>query len=142
MSAAEKAKLPVKDGLWEVVEGEAFLVGSRCASCGELFFPRKESGFCPHCQHKSLKDERLSREGQITTYTVVHQPPAGGFYKGPVPFAYGVVQLPEGVNVQTLFTGCELERIRVGLTARLVIEKLFDGDDGSEIITYKFAPVL
>jgi len=141
MSVAGKEKEHVKAGLWEEAGAEAYLVGSSCGACGEIFFPKKESGFCPHCQHKSLADARLSGEGTISTFTVVCQQPGGGFYKGPVPYAYGVVRLPEGVNVQTLFTGCEPEKIKVGLKARLVIEELFE-EDGSIIDTYKFAPVL
>ena len=141
MSSAREEREPVKVGLWEGLEAEVYLVGSRCGACGEIFFPRKESGFCPHCQHKSLADVRLSGEGTISTFTVVCQQPGGGFYKGPVPYAYGVVQLPEGVNVQTLFTGCKPEKIKVGLKARLVIEELFK-EDGSSIDTYKFVPVL
>jgi len=73
---------------------------------------------------------------------VVRQAPAGGFYKGPVPFAYGVVKLPEGVYVETLFTGIEFDQLKTGLKMRLVIDKLFDEDDSTEIITYKFAPVV
>lgn len=141
MDTKEKEKVPVKDGLWEMVGGEAYLVGSRCGSCGEVFFPRKENVFCPHCQHKSLADISLSNEGKIVTFTVVHQQPGGGFYKGPVPYAYGVVQLPEGVNVLTLFKAGDPERIKVGLKARLVVEKLFDESDVSEIVTYKFTPL-
>jgi len=141
MSAVDKERVPVKAGLWESAGAEVYLVGSRCGACGEMFFPKKESVFCPHCQHKSLSDARLSGEGDISTFTVVCQQPGGGFYKGPVPYAYGVVQLPEGVNVQTLFTGCEPEKIKVGLKARMVIEELFE-EDGSIIDTYKFAPVL
>jgi uncharacterized OB-fold protein len=142
MSANGKTSVSVKDGLWDVVNGVPRLVGSRCASCGELFFPKKASGFCPHCQHGVLDEILLSQEGTIITFTVVYQQPAGGFYKGPVPYAYGVVQLPDGVNVETLFTGCRLDEIRTGLEARLVIEKLHEEDDGVEVVTYKFVPAV
>lgn len=134
-----KPQFPVKEGLWEIVGGEPCLLGSECASCGEIFFPKKDKAYCPRCQSRSLKDRRLGREGTVSTFTVVYQPPAGGFYKGPVPYAYGVVCLPEGVNVQTLFTGCDLEKIETGQKMRLVVERLCD-DEAVEIVTYKFTP--
>ncbi len=140
-SAKKKAAIPVYDGLWEKVNDKTYLVGSQCNVCGEIFFPRKKNGFCSHCQRKTLEDTKLSREGKITTFTVVYQQPAGGYYKGQVPFAYGIVQMPEGVNVQTLITCCDFDKLRVGIQARLVIESLYKQDDGMEVITYKFAPV-
>ena len=142
ITAEKKAAIPVFDGLWETINDETYLVGSYCTFCKEVFFPRKKNGFCSHCQHETLEDKRLSREGKITTFTVVHQQPAGGFYKGPVPFAYGIVQLPEGVNVQTLLTGCDFDKIRVGVQARLLIEQLYEQENGSEVITYKFSPLI
>ncbi|MFZ5631501.1 MAG: Zn-ribbon domain-containing OB-fold protein [Bacillota bacterium] len=135
-----KKQVPLKEGLWLLSDGEVRLVGSGCSLCGEIFFPKKESKFCPHCQREGLQDVILGNRGKISTYTVVCQQPAGGFYKGPVPYAYGVVQLPEGVNVETLFTGCDLGKIKTGLEARLVIEKLHEAEDGTEVVTYKFVP--
>jgi uncharacterized OB-fold protein len=142
MTTAEEEKKPLKSGLWNYVSDQVHLIGSKCNSCGEVYFPRKENHCCPHCQHRVLTDLSLSQEGIITTFTIVYQQPAGGFYTGPVPYAYGIVQLPDGVNVETLFTGCQLEKIKTGLKAHLVIDKLCNGDDGSEVLTYKFVPVL
>lgn len=132
--------VPLKDGLYEFSEGKAYLIGSICAHCGEIIFPRKDNSFCPHCQHESLQDVRLSNRGKIITFAVVHQPPAGGFYKGSVPFAYGVVELPEGVYVETLFTGCGYDQLKTGLDAELTIEELFEDNDGTKVVTYKFVP--
>jgi uncharacterized OB-fold protein len=86
-----------------------------------------------------LEDVLLSGKGKIVSFSVVAQPPAGGFYKGPVPYAYGAVQLPEGVELLSLFTG-SLDELQVGMEVEMVIEKLFDDDEGNEITTYKFIP--
>ena len=137
-----KEKKPIREGFWNSDNNEVYLLGSKCNLCGELYFPQKENGFCTQCQSRQMETVKLGNEGVITTFTVVHQQPAGGFYKGPVPFAYGIVQLPEGVKVETHFTGCEFEQIRVGLKARLVIDKLCDADENTEILTYKFVPIL
>ncbi len=131
--------IPVKEGLWEIVGQEPRLVGDVCAECGELFFPQKTIKFCAHCSSRKLEKILLSREGIIKNFTVVYQRPAGGFYSGPVPFAYGVVELPEKIRIQTLFSGCDLEGLRTGMAVRLTVEKLSE-EPGEEMVTYKFAP--
>lgn len=141
MSGNQKEKVPIKEGMWEISpSGEANLIGSKCLSCGELYFPAREEGVCTHCQQKDLEKVELSNRGTISSFTVVYQQPAGGFYKGPVPYAYGFVELPEGIKVETLFTGCDLEQLEVGMEVALVIEELFE-EDGKDILTYKFKPV-
>lgn len=142
MEVTGKEKIPVKEGLWETDAAGSYLIGDRCAACGELFFPRKAIQFCPHCHHQELKKVRFSQQGIIINSTVVYQQPAGGFYNGPVPYAYGIVELPEKIRVQTLFTGCDLESIRPGQKARLVIEALFTDEEGRDLMTYKFIPEL
>ncbi|MCJ7786060.1 MAG: OB-fold domain-containing protein [Desulfobacterales bacterium] len=139
---SSKKKIAVEEGLWTIPSslGEKLhLIGSKCLSCGELYFPRKKKGLCIHCQQRSLEDVLLSSKGKIVSFSVVVQPPAGGFYKGPVPYAYGVVELPEGVELLSLFTG-NLGELRVGMQVEMVIEKLFDDDEGNEITTFKFMP--
>jgi len=115
------------------------LVASQCSLCNEIYFPKKDVNFCAHCQHEALKDITLSREGQISTFTVVTQQPAGGFYKGPVPYAYGFVDLPEGVRIKTQFKG-DFRVLQAGLTVELCIEKLYENKEGEPVYTYMFRP--
>lgn len=132
--------VPVKEGLWELIDQQPQLIGDVCEECGEFFFPPKVIKFCAHCHSRKLNKIGLSREGKIKNFTVVYQRPAGGFYNGPVPFAYGVVELPEKVWVQTLFAGCDLETLRTGMDVRLIVEKI-SWEEGSEVLAYKFVPM-
>jgi len=153
MATNEKKKIPVKEELWATPTSpgeEPQLIGSKCPSCGEVYFPKMLKGWCVHCQQPGLEDIKLSRKGKIASFTVIMQPPAGGFYKGPVPYAYGWVDLPEEVRVETLFTGCDFEELKAGkdftelepgADVELVIEKVFDDDEGNEVMTHKFKPV-
>lgn len=143
VNSSSKSDIPVREGLWSTPSSpdeKPQLIGSRCPSCGELFFPRKEKGRCVYCQKRGLEDVKLSREGRIVSFTVVMIRPAGGYYKGPVPYAYGAVDLTDGLELYALLTG-DLDKIRVGMDVELVIEKLFDDDEGNEIMTYKFRPI-
>jgi uncharacterized OB-fold protein len=137
-----KKTIPIKEGLWREPGGsidEAHLVGSRCSSCGEICFPRKENGICTHCQSTKLEEIPLSTTGKIFSYTVVMQRPPV-YYQGEVPYALGFVELPEGVRVETLFTGCDVDDLRVGLEVEMVLDRLSEDEDGNEVVTYKFRP--
>lgn len=129
--------IPVKEGLWTSPPSatQQQLLANRCPSCGEIFFPKKS--ICINCQQRNLDDIRLSRRGKIYSYTVVMQQP-GIWYKGPVPYAIGYVELPEGVRIETLLKG---ENLKIGMEVELVIEKLYEDDEGSVIMAYKFQPV-
>ena len=144
MENNEKKQIPLKEGFWTVPsspEEKPQLVGSKCESCGEIYFPKKEKGWCIHCYKMSLSDVKLNREGTLVTYSVVMQQPGGGFYKGKVPYAYGLLDLPEGVRIKTLFSVDDFDKLEIGKKMELVIEKLCDDDEGNEVVTFKFKPI-
>jgi uncharacterized OB-fold protein len=137
-----KKRIPIKEGLWTVPtvsEEKPRLIGSECVDCGEIFFPPKKLGICTHCQSRNLREIKLSPRGKLFSYSVVMQRPPV-YYQGPVPYAEGFVELPEGVRVQTLLTDYNSDRLTLGMDMEMVIEKLHEDEEGNEIITYKFKP--
>lgn len=138
-----KRQIPIKEGLWTVpasLNERPQLIGSQCGHCHEVFFPKKANGICTHCQSKNLKEIKLSRKGKIYSFTVVMQKPPE-YYKGPVPYAEGFVELPEGVRVETLFTDCNFDDLKIGMDAEMVIERLHEDEEGNEIMAFKFRPI-
>jgi len=138
----QKKRMPVREGLWEEpasTDEKPQLIGSRCLSCGELFFPKKDIQWCGYCQSSELEEVKLSRKGRVYSYTVVTQRPPV-YYRGEVPYALGFVQLPEGIRIETLFTGCDPDSLQVGEDVEMVIEKLHEDEDGNEVMAYKFRP--
>jgi len=137
-----KKKIPVREGLWTTPaarDEKPQLIGSRCNKCGEVFFPKKDLSICSNCQSTNLDDITLSSKGKIYSYSVVMQRPPE-YYKGDVPYAIGFVELPEGVRIETLFTGCNAEDLKIGMDVEMVIEKLQEDEAGNEILAYKFKP--
>ena len=135
-------QIPIKEGLWTVPSSPGErpqLIGSRCLRCGEVFFPKKAYGICNHCQSKNLEEIKLNRKGKIYSFTIVMQKPPE-YYKGPVPYAEGFVELPEGVRVESLFTDCNFDDLRIGMDVEMVVEKLHVDEEGNEILAYKFRP--
>ena len=131
---------PIAPDMWRSNDNEIQLIGSTCESCGEVYFPKKEIAICSHCQSEKIRETALSRVGCVVSYTVVYQPPAGGFYKGPVPFTCVIVELPEGVHVQGHFIDPKPDKIEIGLPVKVVLDLLYEEEE-NQIVTFKFAPV-
>jgi uncharacterized OB-fold protein len=141
--SSSRKRIPVQEGFWAEPSSPGErpqLLGHKCRDCGEIFFPRRNNGICTHCQSRNLVEMKLSSKGKIYNYTIVEQKPPA-YYKGEVPYALGFIELPEGVRLRSLFTGCNLNDLKVGMEVEIVIERLFENDEGDEIITYKFRPI-
>ena len=144
MLATNKTAIPLRDDFWtDLHDGnnQVRLIGSKCSSCGEIFFPKKEKNWCVHCNKSTLEETILSNKGKIATYSVVMQQPGGGFYKGPVPYAYGCVDLKDGIRIETLLSADDFDQLEVDQDVEMVIEKFYDDEDGNEVVTFKFKPV-
>ena len=131
---------------WFTTGSEPALIGSRCTSCGCVFFPRTE-GFCrnPACEGEAFDDVELSRRGRIWSYTdAQYQPPPPYI---PVsdpfePFALAAVELPEGMVVLgQVAAGYGVGDLHVGQEAELVVEALYTDDDGERTI-WRWKPVV
>lgn len=111
------------------------LAGSRCRSCGRVYFPRKR--VCPQCfQIDQMEEVALSRRGRLYTFTVAEAGPPGF----PVPYAFGYVDLPEGVRVFSLLEG-DPEALEIGMELEMAVGPIRE-ENGMAIIAYKFRPVI
>jgi uncharacterized protein len=115
---------------------EAYLLGVRCRSCGELFFPKRTK--CIRCFAEEMEEVALSKRGKVYTYTIVHHATPG--YTGPLPYVVGAVELPGGIVILSPLTQCDFDKLKIGLDVELVLEKLYDDENGNEVISYKFKP--
>lgn len=134
-----KNEVPVYEDMWKLANDKVHLVGSICEDCGEVYFPQKEVNICANCQGERIIKKDLGDEGKIHSFTVVHQQPSGGYYKGIVPFIYAIVEMPAGVHVQTHVTNIEPDKIQVGQKVRTILDTLYE-DENTRTITYKFEP--
>lgn len=128
-------RVPVRDGLF-ADDDEPYLIGGRCAACGEHHFPRHAA--CPYCASADVAEARLSAQGTLWAWTAVTAPPPG--YRGEVPYGFGVVELPEGLRVVTRLTEPDPSLLERGQQMQLVVVPLHVDDDGRDVATYAFAP--
>ena len=129
---------PLEKGLWTFNGINLTLLGHRCTSCGELFFPRRKCSHCAHCFSNTLEEIHLGPEGRIATFSIVMVSPAGGYYHGPVPYAYGCVDLPEGIRIKSLMARGDMDNLEVGMVVTLSTEVLYESGEGVPVETFVF----
>ena len=131
----------IAEGLILQTDDGPRLVGASCRSCGTTTFPRQES--CPKCTRVDMADSVLPHRGALWSFTVQgFQPKAP--YAGPaefVPYGVGYVELPGVVLVEAVLTENDPERLHIGEEMELVLVPLRHDEDGTEVLTFAFAPV-
>lgn len=141
--SAAKQQIPVIEGLFTWPSSNPQLMGGKCKSCGTYFFPRFYVVHKPGCKQGELEDVLLSRTGKLRSYTIQYYPPPPPFQAPDpfVPYGIGLVELPEGVNVLGMLTGCPVEDLKTHIDVELVVEKLYEDEAGNERLTWKFRPI-
>lgn len=138
---SEKKRLPLLPGLMHEAtspDEKSYLIGSKCTICGHTFFPPQKA--CSVCmRNDSLEEVPLSTKGKIDTFTVVHVAPVGFS----APYIQAFVDLPEGVRIFSLVTGCEPseDALEEGMEVEMVIDKIREDEQGNDLIGYKFRPI-
>ena len=136
-------RVPVIPDLFAETAHGPRLLGSQCATCGTPYFPRSLVCHNPDCREPRIEDAAFGPRGTLWSFAVqYYAPPAPVKYDQPfVPFAIGVVDLPEGLRVLGRLNVDDLGKVRIGMAVELVIDRLCAGADGSEVTTWKFQPV-
>jgi len=99
------------------------LLVQRCGQCGTYRFPARE--ICSQCLSRDVEWVRVSGEGEIFSYNVMHQVYHPGF-ADEVPYAVVVVKLKEGAKMNSNLTGMPPHNIRIGMPVRVVFEDVTD----------------
>lgn len=139
--SASVEQVPVAEHLFQVSTDGPGLVGTRCTGCGTHYFPKSLSCRNPLCDVKTVEEVLLGRRGRLYSYTVQAYRPPGLFRGDPwAPYAIGLVELPEGLRVLGMLTGCGLGDLRIDMPVELVVEPLYRDEAGRDVLTYKYAP--
>lgn len=97
----------------------------QCDDCQRwVFFPRLH---CPHCFSKRLSWKTVSGEGELHTFTLSRVPTLPEL-ADEVPQMLAVVQLDEGVHINTTLVGLDENEIKVGMRVRPVFDDIVPGE--------------
>lgn len=146
MEKKTEKSTPVIEG-WFTMDLEApHLIGTRCASCGDYFFPKTPSCRNPNCRGQDIEEVYLGRQGKLWSFTInYYQPPAP--FVGPEPFSpYGicVVELPQErmMIAGQVAAGCDFGKLKIGMDMELIIEKLYADREENEFMVWKWKPLI
>ena len=144
LSQIDMSRVPIAEGIFTWPADEPQLIGSRCAACAIVTFPRQES--CPRCGSTEMAEHLLDRRGRLWAWTTQDFPPPSPPYAGPggkefVPFGIGYVELGGEVKVETRLTEADPDALTSGTEMELVLIPLRTDDEGNEVVTFAFQPV-
>ena len=128
----------VDPGLVDTSGDRPRLVGGRRLSDGKVVFP------LPTGSEGGLYEPLpLSTEGTLWSFTVQRFRPKSPPYKGDEnfqPFALGYIELDE-IIVESRIEIDDFSRLRIGQPMTLKLAQFRKDPDGTEVLTYAFAPV-
>jgi uncharacterized OB-fold protein len=115
------------------------LQGSRCETCGGIFFPVRK--ICPNCRREGkLSKIAFSGRGKVYTYSVIRVPPEG--FEAFTPYVVALVQLDEGPKVMSQIVDCAPEDVYIGMPVESCFRRLrVEGSEGIIIYGFKFRPI-
>ncbi|WP_262058710.1 Zn-ribbon domain-containing OB-fold protein [Streptomyces sp. STR69] len=137
-------QIPVAEGLftWPPDESTPLrLIGSECTVCGLMSFPAASD--CVRCASTESKERLLAERGTLWTYTTQDFRPPSPPYDGPEafePYAVGYIELPGELLVEARLTEPDPDKLRIGQDMRLTLVPYRVQDDGTEVMTFAFAP--
>lgn len=100
-------------------EGEIRI--QQCNQCdGWVFFPRRH---CSHCMSHDLVWKPVSGKGKLYSYTLTRIPTLPEF-ADEMPQALAVVELEQGVRINTTLVGLEEEQIKIGMELKPVLNQV------------------
>ena len=135
-------QVPVVKELFRWSASGAELIGTRCAGCGTHYFPKSLSCRNPLCVNKQMLDTFFGSVGKLHSFTIQAYRPPPLFKMDPwIPYAIGLVELPEGLRVMGMLTGSALGDWRIDMSVGLTVEPLYRDEHGCEVLTYKYRPL-
>ena len=122
-------------------EDEPRLIGSECARCGTVTFPRQRS--CPRCTSEDVHPHELATRGELWTWTIqCFAPKAPPYLEAGVeefePYGVGYIELDGEVRVESRLTVSDAEQLRIGMPMALT---LIPVPGSSDRLTFAFRPV-
>lgn len=137
-------QIPVAEGLFTWPSDEPRLIGAQCADCGLVSFPAGSA--CQRCGGTDATDKLLSDRGTLWTFTTQDFRPPSPPYDGAdtaatfQSYALGYVELPGEVMVEARLTEPDPARLAIGQPMRLAIVPYSVSADGTQVMTFAFAP--
>lgn len=136
----------VADDLFTWPAEDPRLIGARCGECAAVSFPRGMG--CPRCGSAELAEALLASEGSLWTWTTQDFLPKEPYLGARTPpetfrsWCVGLVELGEEIRVEGRLVDCDATDLTIGQRMRTVVVPFATDEDGNEVLTFAFAPVV
>jgi uncharacterized OB-fold protein len=127
-------QIPLVDYL--VLGDSPHIVAHECTTCGARYFGRRNA--CANCFGTEFRDQRVSNEGTLRTFTIVAHAAPGI----PVPFVSGIIDCDgTAVRANVVNTDASPESISLGMKLRLATFTVGSDEAGTEAVGFGYEPV-
>ena len=137
-AAQARKPLPVVPFLKIPEQGEPYLEGQRCQSCGAIFLGAR--AVCSRCGTRGrFEAQRLSNRGELHVYSIVHR----SFPGIETPYVSAVVDLEGGGTVKgnLIHVDPTPEKVKMGMPVEVIYRIAPHKDkEGNEYLAYYFQP--
>ena len=125
---------------WRLKNQRYALIGEECPHCKTKLFPPRD--ICPECGEEARTPYAFSGRGEVYSFTVMHDAPAG--FEDTTPYTVALVKLQEGPMVTAQLTDLGDHPVQIGMPVEMVTRKIRTDDNDAGIIVYgyKFRPLL
>jgi len=125
---------------WRLRKQRYALVGEVCPHCEAKIFPPRD--VCPECGGEAKTPYAFTGKGEVYSFTVMHDAPAG--FEHTTPYTVALVKLEEGPMITAQLTDLGDIPVQIGMPVEMVTRRIRqDGDErGMLVYGYKFRPVL
>ncbi len=89
---------------------EKKLMAAKCSRCGTMYLPPRP--LCSNCYSKDLEWVQFKPSGILATFTVIHVAPEP--FQSMAPYAYGIIELENGLRLPGIIRNVEREKLKVG----------------------------
>lgn len=106
----------------------------RCTNCGTWrHLPRE---MCAKCGSFDWEWAKVSGKGKIYTFTVTYAPFHPAYFNDPFPYAVVIVELEEGVRMQTNVVDYDQTKLEIGMPVEVYYD---DVNENVTLVKWKVA---
>ena len=143
MTTQARPRVPLKPGYFTIPDDPndpPRLLGSKCNTCGEHYFPKRAICAKPACLSEDVVDADLGPRGTLYSYTFVHLPLFGSSnMEHAEGYGVGQVDLTQGPRVQLPLAGKQGD-FKIGQTMEAELDVMRE-EAGSDVVIVRFRPV-
>ena len=131
---SEQARFTIEQFYKHISQGK--LMGGRCKRCGAVHLPPRP--VCSKCFSKEFEWVEIPPKGKLMTYTIIHVAPTR--FQSMTPYAVGIIQLENGLNIPGMIKDVAADEIKIGMNLKVVFNSSVATSQWPQWPRYYFRP--